>query len=257
MDEKPIAILGCGPAALMAAHACAIREKLFVIISRPIRSRIGGAQFLHRPIPGATPEMPDGHITYRLEGDPGIYQTKVYGKMDVPFVSMAAIEDGQEVPAWSLERLYSNLWEFFGPGVNDYVVDPLWLEKVKDDFSLIISSIPLRYLCWPRANHQFIQSRCRILNYAISPNLKENTVMYDGTMDRSWYRQSLIFGTGSTEYPESINPPLGPLVWANKPVWSNCDCWPDIVKIGRHGRWEKGILSHDGFYRTMEALDAM
>lgn len=49
-----IAILGCGPSGLVAAHAAMqinINKRVSVF-SRNLRSPIYGAQYLHQPIPG-------------------------------------------------------------------------------------------------------------------------------------------------------------------------------------------------------------
>lgn len=256
--RRSIAILGCGPAGLMAAHAVAQRKLHFVILSRPEYSNIGGAQFLHRPIPELTSDEPDTMVTYRLAGDPELYREKVYGgNPRVDFVSMAMVKDGQQVPAWSLRYTYHQLLAAYGGAIWPTEINAQWLEENMDDFEMIISSIPLHHICRPWSSHQFPMARVIIKNEALDPNIPEDTIWYDGTKDHSWYRMSRIFGIESTEWGANRRPPLPGLVTAHKPLKTNCNCWPDLVKIGRHGRWEKGVLSHDGYYRVKEILDAM
>lgn len=252
---KPIAILGAGPAGLLAAHACSMAERPFAIFSHPQKSRLGGAQFLHTPIPGLTSDEPDAMLTYHTMGNADYYRHKVYGSNPhVPFVSMAFVEDGQQVPAWSLRDLYERLWLTFNHGINPTSIDHNWLKEHGADFEAVIVAMPRDRICGPWANHQFQSHQVKILNEAISPGVMDNTIHYDGTPDRSWYRQSLIFGTGSTEWGTQVNPPIAGLVTVTKPLRTNCDCWPEAIRVGRYGRWEKGVLAHDGYKRVAEYL---
>lgn len=256
--DKPVAILGCGPAGLLAAHALAQRGIPFGIFSVPAKSRLGGAQFLHESIPGLTSEEPDAMLTYRLEGDPMVYKQKVYGdNPNVDFVSMAFVGNGQQVPAWSLRDLYDRLWEVFGSMVNGTVIDATWLKENVEEFSAVISAMPRDRICEPWSNHTFHYHQVRILNEAINPSVPDNEIWYDGTKDRSWYRMSNIFGVGSTEWGMSVRPPMSDLVTVNKPLRTNCDCWPDFIRVGRFGRWEKGVLAHDGYKRVAEHFAAV
>ena len=51
-----VAILGCGPTGLVAAHACAMKHIPFVIFSKKRKSFLFGSQYLHEPIPGVIEE---------------------------------------------------------------------------------------------------------------------------------------------------------------------------------------------------------
>lgn len=249
---KPVAILGCGPAGLMAAHAVAMRGKPVAVFSIPQKSRLGGAQFLHEPIPGINDVTPDIIVNYKVEGDPQTYEQKVYSDtLTVPFVSMSDKFDGQTQQAWNLLATYDKLWSIFGESVNDVRVTPEWIEENADEFDLMVSTVPLPSLC--RANHHFTTQQVTIANQCFDETLADNTVFYNGTRDRSWYRCAKLFGIGSTEWGAGVNPPYD-TVKANKPIRSNCDCWPNILKAGRFGTWKKGVLTHQAFTSTFEAL---
>jgi FAD binding domain len=272
---KAIAILGAGPAGLMAAHACAIKGKPFAVfaigdeVNGVTKSKLGGAQFLHRAVPLLNDESPDAIITYKVTGTPSGYRTKVYGDEDVPFVSMEHVRDGQEVEAWSLLNTYDRLWEGLagkGQSINMETVDAKtvaeWLEE--DKFAQIISTIPKPNLCLtyqgyvdqPKA-HTFVSQRIRISN---EPALDlENTIVYDGTQDVSWYRTSNLFGCGSTEWGEFMREKALHFHTVNvrKPVRTDCRCFDgQVLFTGRFGAWRKGILTHHAFVETWKMLEA-
>jgi hypothetical protein len=259
--NKPIIILGCGPAGLLAALAALQSNFPVIMISHKRKSNLGGAQFLHRKIPDLG--EPDGHVHYIVRGDAGIYRQKVYQDTQVDFVSFENVKDGLTVSAWNLRRVYDELWENFSDNVMDMTVTPSdvidWLES--DQYTAVISTIPARDLClsqlgWIREDHKFFSQRIRIYPEAIM-DLPDNTIYYDGTQDHSWYRCSNLFDIGQTEYPEHIAAIVSPLIEVRKPVFTNCSCfmgYPNFLRLGRYGTWSKGQLSHDAYFGTWTAL---
>lgn len=256
--RKPIAVLGCGPAGLLAAHACALAKKPFVIFSRPTKSALGGAQFLHQSIPEVAEEEPYD-ITIVAQGDAETYRQKVYGSSThVTFVSFPK-EPTSTQPAWNLVRTYDRLWELYGGLVEPIEVNGAWLDEHERKFKKVLSTVPAPAICLSNVGmieqmHMFHSQRIWVLPDNINPSLIDGTILYDGTIDRSWYRQSRLFGVGGTEYPSHVRPPVEPLIKANKPLLTNCSCFPKIVRLGRHGQWKKGILTHDAFNGAKEIL---
>ena len=272
---KKIAILGVGPAGLLAGWAASRVPNVFVSFiasgqpGKPTRSEIGGAQFLHRTIPGIHhPDHPDFEITYHTVGSPRTYQEKVYGTGDVPFVSMANVRDGEVVAAWSLQKTYDWLWdELLGDcsRVNianvtaGYVVDLI----ESGGYDIIVSTIPRPALCLAHAGmidgrpHSFGSQAVRIMAAAALP-LASNTILYDGTKNVSWYRTSNINGVGSTEWGEGAPPALyrdEEIITIKKPIVNDCNCFEDHVMFaGRYGEWRKGVLSHDAYEKVSDAL---
>lgn len=254
---KPIAILGCGPSGLLAAWACSLWNRPFAIFSLPIKSGLGGAQYLHKPITGLTDPWESHSVTYRMEGDPMIYFQKAYG-MPLHHFDADWWQPENVEPAWNLIAYYDALWKTYSSMINPGELSASWLDTNADNFDMVISTIPLKSICRPLSPHVFNSSAIRIKTEAINRNIPDGEIWYDGTNDYSWYRQSHVFGHGNTEWgptaPKTL-PQIG-LISGTKPLNTTCDCWPDVVKVGRYGRWAKSEHTHDAFLHTAEALEA-
>lgn len=257
MTIKPIAILGCGPSGLLAAWAATLANRPFVILSNPRKSGLGGAQYLHKPITGLTDPETAHMVTYRMVGDPMVYFEKAYGMPLHHFDADWWKPENQE-PAWNLMAYYDQLWDLFSPFIEPIEITHAWVtqEMKLGYFDMIVSTIPLHAICDPMVPHFFNRASIRIKPEFINPNIPDNEIWYDGTPDYSWYRQSNVFGHGNTEWgpnaPEKL--PYPNLIKGSKPVSTNCNCWPTIVKVGRYGRWAKSEHTHDAFQHAAEAL---
>lgn len=273
-----VAILGTGPAGMLAAQACALTGTPFSLFGAPDASGhvqpsvITGAQFMHVAIPTLRDEnAPEFSITYRKLGDAAGYRNKVYGDdPSVPFVSFDNINDGEVVPAWSLQRLYGELWHAIagsGRSVNTLKVDAQMLDEwfEKEMWDLVVSTIPRPALCRThagmddRAPHGFMSQEVAIVDDE-DYGIPFNTITYNGGPDMSWYRSSNINGNQSTEWRVDNLPP-----WLKeqakiirKPTGHTCDCWAGkpIVFAGRFGKWDKKVLVQDGFIETFQAIVA-
>lgn len=104
-----IAILGCGPAGLLVAHAAKQRGHGYEIFSKKRPSVLGGAQYLHRHIEGLTPPKPEAMVEFRHLGTQAGYASKIYD--DPTFrTSWDQFDEGiHEV--WNLRSAYERLWE--------------------------------------------------------------------------------------------------------------------------------------------------
>lgn len=259
---KSVAVLGCGPAGLLAAHAIGLSGRPVAVFSRPHKSVLGGAQFLHEPIPGLNDESePDAVITYRVDGDAETYYRKVYGEEYVPFVSFSGVADGEQQNAWNLSATYDRLWGIFDGRINEAGITPQWLEQLSADsnFDLILSTVPLVHICRARAgltqeNHQFKVQNITIATEEYAHGLEPNTIRYDGTNMRSWYRTSLLFGHYGTEWSADVTQPPVPTIRDHKPIRTTCDCWPNVVRLGRRGTWTKGVLTHHAFTEAIKLV---
>jgi hypothetical protein len=269
---KPIAVVGSGPAGMSAALALRLAGVPFAIFSNTDQpSRIGGAQFLHHPLPLVCNEKHDFPIRYTLVGNHQEYQRKVYGDEDVPFVSMSRVTDGEVVPAWSLQSAYEKMFEENGKDINLQVVDARLLDEwiASELFTAIIVSCPKPMVCRAHAGltqlpHTFVSQPIRIMNESVLGEGYDNTIIYDGTPNVSWYRTSRINGTGSTEWGSGApaKMPYKNLITVNKPMRTNCSCYgreaqtgfPQVLFVGRFGTWRKGELVHDAFDNTLGLL---
>jgi hypothetical protein len=247
-----IAILGCGPAGLIAANTALIADPTTEvrIISKKEKSKIGGAQYLHEPIPGFCPGVPDGLIDFAKAGDAEGYAEKVYGDPDVK-TSWEAHQG--TVKAWSLRDVYDRMWEAFASEIVDRTIGPDAVEQMAESYDLVFNSIPKAALCYK--NHDFPCQKISITPESPVSGM-DNFVMYNGRPSEDWYRTSCIFGEPWTEYSEARTG--GPVAGASqgfKPTANNCDCHPDVIPIGRYGRWQRGVLLHHVQMRVSQAVE--
>lgn len=271
-----IAVLGCGPAGLMAAQGSldALRQNWgrveagsgIGIFSIANKSSIYGCQYLHKPIPHITPSGPR-RVSYTMRGASGDYRRKVYGQMWSGTVSPEDLEG--EHMAWDLREAYDILWDRWADEINNVVVDPVWLNEglPESEPDLIINSIPRPELCY--RGHPF--GATEIWAAGDAPDLgirlpfqcPEDMVICNAEENPAWYRMSRVFGHTTVEWPGWLERvPVTTAARVRKPTAHPCDCWPDvhgapIMHVGRYGRWEKGVLSHDAYFDAFKKVDEM
>lgn len=255
---KTIAVLGSGPAGLMAAHAVGLCGAPLSVHSRPEKSVLGGAQYLHHHVPMLTAPEPDRIITNQLTGTPEGYRSKVYGTdpTRVPeHVSAMNITDGEQVGVWDLNAVYDMMWGWFRDSINMATIGPNWLDEHANEFDLVISSIPAPALCRRQDVHRFTYQEVWI-DPIVPAFVPQDTIIYNGDKEPSWYRASNIGGTaGGVEWSANgRKPPIPGLVLVKKPLTTNCDCYPDVFRVGRYGQWRKGVLTHDAFFEVGQKL---
>lgn len=252
-----VAVIGCGPAGLLAAHAAAERGHHVAIFSDKVEpSKIGGAQYLHEPIPGLTARVPSGHVHYAKIGSREGYAAKVYGKRDAP-VSWDKFSGSH--PAWPMNVVYGALWDKHRDRVTESTVTARALrEHIAPIFDIVFCSMPRPLLC--ERDCRFDQAHITLLPFSYVSGL-DNCVMYSGRSDDYWYRTSSIFGYEWTEVGmKGIEHPAWPGVRGQrkgvKPTGHACECafQANVHFIGRFGRWEKGVLIHDAYREACRAL---
>lgn len=269
-----VAILGSGPAGLMAAAAVSHGHDWtsgpydIQIFSAGGRSPLYGAQYLHAPIPGYTDNRyPSAKrpISYILRGEPDQYRLKVYGPMWDGTVSPEDLDETHN--AWDIRQTYEALWKEYERNVNEIHMDPAGMRLLVDGrtaygaFDLVINSIPRPALC--AEGHQFASTQIWAAGEAPELGIDldrfrcdPNTVICNGEENPSWYRLSNIFGYKTVEWPEHIKPPLPSAALVTKPLKTNCDCWPDVLHVGRYGKWQKGVLSHHAYQEVKAHVSA-
>jgi hypothetical protein len=242
-----VAVLGCGPAGLLAAFAAKQQGAEVTVISEKRRSPIGGAQYLHDYIPGLVSDIPDGTVTYRKMGTKFMYALKVYGDTEAP-TSWDEFTLGKHF-AWSLNTAYDMLLAKFWKDVVDEHIAPLHISKICRQYDLVFCTVPAKLLCFKPHDHEFEAQEIRLVDGSFAD---ENHIIYNGTSSGYWYRTSNIFGHKWTEYSvHTPEIPEGPTVrkgW--KPLKTNCDCHQDFdnfVRLGRFGQWKKAVLTSDAY----------
>lgn len=265
-----VAILGCGPAGLLTAHAVALsghRPRIFSINEKRV---MPGAIYLHSAIEGITKETPDGEITLQKVGPQEGYAKKVYGNRNAP-VSWTLWEQGVH-PIWNLRRAYEKLWSLYSEAIHNIVINPLSINILKGQFPLIFSSIPAQALCLDLSRHHFKARKIWVIFSDLTVQGLSNVMIYNGEFDTPWYRHSSIFGFHAWEYGNDPRPRMtetmrnGNLQVAEgiKPLSTTCTCHTRsfdgqgaFVRVGRYGRWEKNVLTHHAFDHAKRVINAM
>lgn len=245
---KKVAILGCGPAGLLAAHAVAETGVRPVVFSRAVPSEIGGAQYLHRAIPEVTGDAPDGLCEVIKLGTPAGYATKVYN--DPASETSWKIMDSGDHKIWNMRRAYNWLWGRYEGNITDQEVDADRVESLLRQYDLILSTVPAVALCAHANRHEFVSQQVGIV-YHPAEEEGPNRIIYNGKPD-GWYRASEIFGWVGFEYAPEESPSNAKMV--RKPLWTDCNCHPDLVRLGRYGKWKKGELIHHAYEGALVAM---
>lgn len=254
-------VLGCGPAGLLTAHAL-VSSHLFAnvrIISRKVKSEIRGAQYLHREIPGIYIGEP-ARIKQVLMGTAETYARRVYAEQYSPLAVNSAVLYSGSRQGYDMRLVYDELWEKYSELITYYS-----LENESDvrgvlgtlQFPYVFCSIPRRAVCV--GGHRFDSKMVYAsASDTLMPNAEDNTILLNGLKDSyHWYRMSKIFGFTTMEWPAAKNPPPFRAVGSlEKPLRTDCDCWPDMQFVGRYGRWEKGVLADSAFYDTWSTVQS-
>lgn len=256
-----VLVFGCGPAGLISAYAAEREfgaEVKILSIKRP--SQLFGCQYLHEPIPGI--DAGDRELVrYMLNGTTDQYREKVYGSLTPP-VSPQQYEGSNY--AWDLRRTYGQLWEMFEDRIVDVQLNAADFVPALSDFmpDVGISSVPAPMLCQFGDRHTFTSVKCWAIGDApgqtvadVFGALPSFTVICSGEEDCSWYRACNVFGYSTVEWPgHKRKPPIEGVVEFSKPLSTNCDCLPSVLRVGRYGTWQKGILSHQAYDATVRKV---
>lgn len=240
----------------MAVHAASMLGADVLCVSKARKSYMHGAQYLHAPIPLATGPEEIFPIAYELRGSVNAYREKVYGKDYAGTVSPEDLAESH--PGWDIRKTYDWLWETYGnfvfddPDLSEVGRIPKVLSWANADF--VISTVPASVLCKNKL-HRF-DSRMIWSNAENDQmwDVPENTVICNGEDSPAWYRAANIQGHMTVEWPDNRKPPIPGLFHVPKPISTTCTCYPNIVRMGRYGRWQKGVLSHEAFFETSELL---
>ncbi len=290
-----VAVLGCGPAGLLAAHACEVKGAEYEIFSIPVKSKLYGSQYLHNPIPKLTEEGDAGTpVTYINLGTPEEYRRKTHGKWWDGIVAPEEFETNHV--GWDIRWHYDELWRRYNHKINAYGIPD---KKVADkwnttigfivtndlllyDYDLIVSTVP-RTL-WTVEGDEFIYSEGWALGDApdigqfaeqiidlgdsgfftsgADGGMPDGHIVCDGTSDVSWTRASKVFGHMTVEWPHHAPKPHPSAVMVKKPLRFkpsekrwNIANEAHWLHVGRYGAWKKGIVVTDAFDDVMARLE--
>ncbi|UOW92954.1 oxidoreductase [Mycobacterium phage Leopard] len=256
---KSVAILGCGPSGLMAAHAGMLSGWNVAIYSRKVKSELHGAQYLHQPIPGlpcGSPKL----VRYFLRGTPEDYRRKVYGDTWDGTVSPEDFEENHD--AWDLRLAYEHLWETWEYDIRP--IDIKWsadggLPKHLSKYDMVISTVPRTV--WDSDPNHFESTLIWAKGDRVGRiGQEDNTIECNAEPNVAWYRSAKIFGHSTFEWPWRAHyqgqdvPPMAGAVKVRKPLRYTGEDHTGFIHLGRYGAWEKGVLTSDTFFEAMKAF---
>ena len=234
-----VAIIGCGPAGLLAAYASERRGWEPVVFSASVRpSPDAKATFLHSSIPGLTSDRPDAHMKLAKVGTAGGYARKAYGD-DRRSTSWERFQQGT-IRAWDLAPVYAELWRRYRGRVNLMIAGPGDARDLVDSYDLVINAASAPALC--AKGHEFPRREIWVKDGAPA-GVGINTMIYNGSRHYDWYRSSDVFGRRATEYGEEVEGADRGI----KVKRTSCNCHPKIKRVGRWGRWMPGVLLDQAF----------
>jgi putative NAD(P)-binding protein len=251
-----VLVLGAGPSGLVAAHAAVqLGHEVTILSKSHSPSKLYGTQYLHAPVPGYE-DVPSVRVSYTLNGTPEQYRRKVYG--DAWQGKVSPEDFVGEHRAWDIRETYRLMWELYRWHVKGHeVVDGnLQFARSLYEPDKIISTIPATSLC-EKTDHTFTSHKIyangsTIIIKAPSPDF----VLCDGTDKVDWYRNAQVFGYRTVEWPSSAGVIGLTAVPVTKPLKTDCDCHPEVIRAGRYGEWDKSVLVHQVYAKVTEALSA-
>lgn len=253
------AVLGCGPAGLIAADLLAelVGKQSVKVYSKRVKSVITGAQFMHEKIGWYCDINPDFHVNVIKVGTAEGYAENVYGDPTAP-TSWDNFFPGTIV-GWDMKKAYDRLWDKWKDRIQDITLTPEGINKIIELHDMTFSTVPLRAICY-NSEHAFRSQEVHIFHQSGESSLTEgvndqDTMYYNGVAAGSgghpWYRFSQLNKYQSWEFSDegaargwSPYAQSGNLVKIVKPVDNDCDCYPMLFRIGRYGAWDKKILTH-------------
>jgi hypothetical protein len=135
-----VAVIGCGPAGLLAAHAVALEGHTPVVFSKEaIKSPNARATFLQAPIPDLTSQEPDSTVRIGTIGSAEGYAQKVYGDPSRR-TSWSRYSQERERGAWALAPVYADLWDLYQGSVREVEVTYGIASAIKEDHRLVINA---------------------------------------------------------------------------------------------------------------------
>jgi hypothetical protein len=261
-----VIVIGCGPSGLAAAHAAIGLGCSVKIIGPKKRTPQHGPVFLQQPIPGVSTDHPNGYIKQLVVGGSIMdYTLKAYGDVNIAMSNNGILREG--IHTWSVQKAYVNLWEMYSGLIVDTALKPREVDDLKAD--LIVSTAPAPKLCLRKNfgcsadGHNFLSVPIALFFEVSYPNQPINTIIYNAYEEPKWVRSSNVFGNEVTEwrpedipgYPEEAF--QEPDIIIHKPISTDCDCHPHVLRCGRFGKWNNLAWIDSAYYETRTAIYSM
>jgi hypothetical protein len=256
-----VAVIGCGPAGLAAAHAAYGLGASVTIVSPEVESPQRGPLILQRPIPAITTDHPYGYIRQIVIGGSILdYRYKLYGDINIS-IQGNILREGYH--GWNHIEAYQKLWKLYMDPCHSTNVThiklfatPLDIHDMRSQFDLIVNTAPLRDLCHD-GNHRFTFKAVQITDGYSYPKQPEDTTIFNAGDKYPWVRSAYLFGNSCTEWLQGTAPrELEPFT-IRKPISHDCNCYPFVLGTGRFGAWRNETWVDTAYYDTRDAIMSM
>ena len=146
-------------------------------------------------------------------------------------------------------------WAHFEDRIIDCDINQVVLQYLeRSGLDLLISSIPAPLLC--QNDHFFEAATMYVVAGDMEADDDDNIIVYNGDPEIPWYRSSRLWrheflelgAEGAKQFPMSA------LRIGQKPLAHNCDCHPAFMRVGRFGKWQRGVLVHHAYEEARDAV---
>lgn len=260
--KTSVMVVGTGPAGMLAAYGALLEGCEVTMVAppaAPIRSKIHGAQYIHAQIEGLPDEIQPFNIRYRHFGTEEGYRKKIYGdNVPVDGTSWGSFKP-YEI-AWSMGEVYE--WLATTMILVDGAAAFVRMEVTEEDlvhfterYDFVFNTAPLNKIC---PDGVFLTETV----YVTGGNplaVPEDEIHYYGDPAIVPYRASNIRGVTSTEFPAGAYESMGWLLKLQvRPVVKPLSCsnvgMHGVYRLGRYGKWHKGILAHEAYEEARRVI---
>jgi hypothetical protein len=212
-----------------------------------------GPVTLQHPIPGINTSHPDGYVRQIVVGGSILdYRLKLYGDVNVN-INGNIMRPGFDT--WRVQEAYDKMWGLYSDLIKDCEVTPFHAEQLVEYNDLVVCTAPAKRLCFYKGGHEFLSVPIALKFRTSVPNQPDNTVVYSARSEDEWVRSSSIFGVAVTDYKPENCPDPDLIIY--KPLGTNCDCHPKMLRVGRYGKWHNLAWIDSAYTETREALLSM
>lgn len=243
-----VEVIGCGPAGLAAAHAAKGLGADVVIYAPKAMTPQRGPLLMQRPIPGINTGHPDGTIhQVVINGSILDYRYKLYGDINIG-INGDILKPHYH--AWKHNETYETLWGMYEHLVVDRRIRATELASMHRQSDLVVSTANAESMCM--RGHTFVSKSVAVTTRASFLDQPDNTIIFNAGDSPDWVRSSLVFGVGSTEWPTDRAPSGSHII--RKPVSTDCDCYPHVLRTGRFGKWQNETWVDTAYWDAYNAV---
>jgi hypothetical protein len=249
-----VIVIGAGPAGLAAAHAAVGLHSEVTILAPAKMTPQEGPLLLQRPIPGINTDHPDGTIQqYVIGGSILDYRHKLYGDINIGINGDILVP---QYHAWKHRETYEKLWNTYSTYITDYKLTPREMRAIHRDADLVVSTASAKDMC--TLDHNFLFKEVAVTPDYSYPDQPDNTIIFNAAKEPAWVRSSRVFGVPVTEWAlhdtltEQGLPSNARII--RKPISTDCDCYPNILRTGRFGAWKNEVWVDTAYWDTYGAI---